>query len=335
MSYDWMASSGTFSTRIKKPPHLWGTMRNILAPGRFDIGPLDLEHFKILKVEILMKLTRQFTLLLTVVLSTVPLIAQDQPERNRRGDRPRGEGQRSDRPPGPGPGGMMGGMFGSMMGGGALQLMGLLRNEDVRKEIDLSDDVFQAIQDAQGDTFSKMRGLRDASEEDQKKIMEEVNSSAQDLMDEVFTPDQQKRLMGLLAQIVGPPSVMNSLIAKELSLPESTRADLAKEAEAFGTKMREMFTSARENGSFPDFSKIQESLDEFSKNVESKLSDSQKKAFEQLKGEKTALADAGIMGLMGSAMGGGGFGGRGGPGGPGGNRDGERPPRQRRGAERD
>ena len=229
----------------------------------------------------------------------------------------------------------MGGMFGSMMGGGALQLMGLLRNEDVRKEIDLSDDVFQAIQDAQGDTFSKMRGLRDASEEDQKKIMEEVNSSAQDLMDEVLTPDQQKRLMGLLAQIVGPPSVMNSLIAKELSLPESTRADLAKEAEAFGTKMREMFTSARENGSFPDFSKIQESLDEFSKNVESKLSDSQKKAFEQLKGEKTALADAGIMGLMGSAMGGGGFGGRGGPGGPGGNRDGERPPRQRRGAERD
>jgi len=97
-----------------------------------------------------------------------------------------------------------------------------------------------------------------------------------------------------------------------------------------------MFTSARENGSFPDFGKIQESLDEFSKNVESKLSDSQKKAFEQLKGEKTALADAGIMGLMGSAMGGGGgLGGRGGPGGPGGNRDGERPQRQRRGAERD
>ncbi len=331
-----MVLNGPFSTSIKKPPHLWGKVRNILAPGRFDNGPLDLQRFKILKVEILMKLTRHFILLLTVVFSTMPLIAQDQPERNRRGDRPSGEGQRSDRPPGPGPGGMMGGMFGSMMGGGALQLMGLLRNEDVRKEIDLSDDVFQAIQDAQGDTFSKMRGLRDASEEDQKKIMEEVNGSAQELMDEVLTPDQQKRLMGLLAQIVGPPSVMNSLIAKELSLPESTRADLAKEAEAFGTKMREMFTSARENGSFPDFGKIQESLDEFSKNVESKLSASQQTAFEQLKGEKTALADAGIMGLMGSAMGGGGgLGGRGGPGGPGGNRDGERPQRQRRGAERD
>jgi hypothetical protein len=295
---------------------------------------------------------RQFLLIALVVVVSVPqlVIAQDGDRRRRDRDRERG-GERAEGPRGGpgwargpgGPGGMMGGMMGMMGGmmggGGASQLLGLLRMEEVRKEIGMSDDVYEAVQSAQRDSWGKMQGLREASEEKRREIMEEINSSAQELLDEVLPPAKQKRLMGLMVQQVGAPAVLNQLVAKEIGLTESTSEDIRKELESFGNKLREQFAGMREGGGFPDFSRIQEEMgkirDELNQTVEGKLTEDQKKSLEALKGEKFEFPEGGMFGFGRGVGGGQGFGAPG----PRGQRDGESEPRgpgrPRRGGDRD
>lgn len=230
--------------------------------------------------------------------------------------------------------GMMGGMMGMMGGGGANQLLGLLRMDEVREEVGVSDEVYEAIQSSQRESWGQMRDLRGASEERRTEIMEEMNSSAQELLDEVLPPAKQKRLMGLMIQQVGAPAVLNQMVAKEIGLSESSSEEIRKELESFGSRLREQFAGMREGGGFPDFSRIQEEMtkvrEELNLTIESKLTEEQKKSLEELKGEKFDFPEGGMFGR--------GFGGGqgfGGPGARGGDRGRGGPGRPRRGSDRD
>ncbi|MBX3420003.1 MAG: hypothetical protein KF752_00460 [Pirellulaceae bacterium] len=265
-------------------------------------------------------------LVLALITSTIqPIVfAQEQGGRRRGGGgqgeaRPEGA-QRGPGGPGGGfggPGGMMGmmggmmGAMGGMGGGGPTQLLGMLGIDEVRKELGLTDDVYQAVQASQGEIFGKMRGMRDASEGERAKMREEANTASQELLDEVLTPEKQKRLLGIMVQIVGPPAVMNPSVAKEIGLSESAIEAIRKEMESFGEKAREQFTALRSGGEFPDIAKIQEMIttmrEEVNAAVESKLTDANKKSLEALKGEKFELPDNGPFGMFG--RGAGGFGG--------------------------
>lgn len=257
---------------------------------------------------------RAFSVLTLAVMTILPnVMAQEDGERRRR-ERDRGQGgERSQDQRGPGgmgrgfgmgPGGgmmgMFGGMSGAMGGGGANQLLGLLRMEDVRKEVGMSDEVYEAVQARQRESFTMMRELGNASDERRKEVMEEINTSAQELIDEVLPPAKQKRLLGLFVQFARGPAVLNPQVSKELALSKETTETIQKDLEAFGSKMRDRFMSMQGGGGFPDMAKIQEELESTRKELDelilSKLSDEQKKQLESIKGEKFEFPD--MMGMM-------------------------------------
>lgn len=248
-----------------------------------------------------MRVNRFAVVSLALCMSTTQLVAQedgDKPRRER--DRDRG-GERSEGPRGPGRGpggpggmggmmGMFGGMMGSTSGNGATQLLGMLRMDEVRKELGLTDDAFEAVQARQQEAFGKMREMRDATDERRKEITEEIDNEAQELLDEVLPPEKQKRLLGLMVQFARGPAVLNPQVSKELGLSEETSSAIRAELTSFGEKMRDRFMALREGGEFPDFTKIQEELktarDDLDQLVLAKLTDSQKSQLESLKGEK-------------------------------------------------
>jgi hypothetical protein len=246
-----------------------------------------------------------FALTMAFCLVSASVFAQD--ERPTRGGRGGGGG-----PGGGGPGGFGRGM--GMQQGGASQLLGLLRMEEVRKEVKVSDESYEAVQTAQREA---MGAFRDASEEERTKLMKDLNVKAQEYLDELVDPAGMKRLMGLLIQQQGQSAATNDLIAKEIGLkdPElkAVTEVVAKMSEERGTKMREMFTGGGfggGGGGGPDpemQKKMTDLMAELKKKtddaINEKLTADQKKAIETLKGEKFTFPEFG------------GFGGRGGTGG--------------------
>ncbi len=257
------------------------------------------------------------SLVMALCLISANVMAQNEP-----GGRP-GRGGAGGGPGGGGPGGFggRGGMMGGGMGGGgAMQLLGLLRMEEVRKEVNVAPDAYEAIQKAQRDAFAGMGDLREASEEDRAKAMKDMNTKAQEMLEEVVDPAGMKRLMGLLLQQQGNSAVMNALIAKEVGLKESEvkalSETLAKASEESRNKMREMFQGG---GGPPDREKMTEMMAEMRKKsdttIDEKLTAEQKKAVEALKGAKFTFPEGGGFGR------GAGGPGAGGPGAPGGGRN--------------
>ena len=265
------------------------------------------------------KFSGVFALMMAFCLTSAAVFAQDEPAAGRPARGGRGGGG------GPGGGGFGGGFGGRGMtgAGGAMQLLGLLGMEEVRKEVKVSTEVYEAIQTKQREAMAGMAGLRDASEEERTKIMKDMNTKAQELLDEAVEPTGMKRLMGLLLQQQGQTAATNELIAKEIGLkdPElkSVTEVVAKMNEERGTKMREMFTGAGGGGGggAPDAAamtemrkKMTDLTAELRKKsdtaIDEKLSADHKKAIEALKGEKFTFPEGGGFG---------GFGGRGGPGG--------------------
>lgn len=269
------------------------------------------------------------TALCMALLSTCVLFAQP----GGRGGRGGGGGAQWGFGGGRGGFGMQGGDFGS------LQLMGLLRTEEVRNEIDLDDEVWEALSERQLDLGS----LRDMGEDERKKAVSEANDTAQEMMEEVLEPSQQKRLMGLLAQQLGAAAALNKMIAEEIGLDEDgikkLREGLESVNEEMGEKRREMFSSmfggrggrggrpgeGDEEGGRPDasardemmkkFGELQKETQEMSNK---KFEQIDKKAFgklEELKGEKFEFPQRQFGRGGAGGRGQGGAGGRGGRGG--------------------
>ena len=262
------------------------------------------------------KISGVFALMMAVCLISASVFAQDEPAGGRPARGGRGGG-------GGGPGGGGFGGRGMMGAGGAMQLLGLLGTEEVRKEVSVSSEVYEAIQTKQREAMAGMAGLRDASEEERTKIMKDMNTKAQELLDEAVEPAGMKRLMGLLLQQQGQSAATNELIAKEIGLkdPElkAVTEVVTKMNEERGTKMREMFTGGATGGGgggAPDAAamaemrkKMTDLTAELRKKsdtaIDEKLTADQKKAIEALKGEKFTFPEGGGFG---------GFGGRGGAG---------------------
>ncbi len=220
------------------------------------------------------------------VCLTTSLVAQE--EGRRGGQRGRGGPQR-----GPGVGGGFRGGLPQI--GGAIELMSLLQMEEVREEVEMSEDTYRAIQNARPD----MRSLFQASEEERVAKLKEFNEQAQDLLDEVLTPDHLKRLMGLLVQRTGNRAAANDLIAGEIGLDESEQKkirELADEAQAsMRAKMREIF-----QGGGGDREKFQEMAEQARKEMDQSIAEAltsdQQKALEDLKGEKFEFPEGGGFG---------------------------------------
>lgn len=206
-----------------------------------------------------------------------------------------------------GPG--FGGGMGMGMSGGALELLGLLRMEEVQKELGMTPETYKSLQEALPD----LRSVFQASEGDRAAKLKEANAKAQDVIDEALSPKQQKRLLGLLVQQQGARAVTNELVAKQIGLEPAKAQEIREVLMKSGEKMREAFTGGG------DREKMREAMEEIRKEIDqavaAKLSDKQKEDLEELKGDAFTFPER-------SAAGRGGPGGRGPGPGAGGQREG-------------
>ncbi len=248
-------------------------------------------------------------------------------------------GQRRGGQGGPGGGRGPGGGFGRFQAGAAFELTNLLRDEKVRAEVKMDDDVWTAVEERITVDF---RSMFQMEQEEREKKMEELNTTAQETLDEVLGPAEQERLMGLLAQRSGYQAINNDLIAKKIELADSAREKLV---EAMSEKRREAFSElgfggrggpgggrgpGGQGGPPADFDPeaFRERMQKMQEDLNKSLGELFKKEeptafanFEKLKGEKFEFSEQ----QFGGGRGFGGFGGgrgRGGPGGPGGQRGG-------------
>ena len=133
----------------------------------------------------------------------------------------RGGGQRG------GPGGQRGGGFGGGFGGfgggrggpgggtsaGAIELVQLLRMEEVREVVEMDEDVYEAVSKQMPD----FRGMRDMSQEERADAMKEADEKCKAALDEVLEPEDQAKLMGLLVKQKGNSAVFNTVVAENVS----------------------------------------------------------------------------------------------------------------------
>jgi hypothetical protein len=244
-------------------------------------------------------------------------------------DEQRGRGQRGERGRG-GFGRGFGGFGGGIQQGAALELMGLLQMQEVRTEVGIEEEIWNAIPDEAKQV--DFRSIFQASEEERTKLLAEANEKAKETLDEVLEPEKQKRLMGLLAQRDGYRAAANDLVAKEIGLDEAGLAKVKEAVQKANDEMREAFGGrGRGQGGRGGFdpealaemrTQMEEMRKKADETIAASLTDEQKQNLENLKGAKFEFPEP----QFGRGRG---FGGPGGPGGrgPGGGRpgNGDRP----------
>ena len=215
-----------------------------------------------------------------------------------------------------GPGGGRG--FGP--GRGVFNVMQLLQVDEVREEIELTDDQVETIKKA-ADEQRRGRGdrpnFRDMSDEERQAFLAEARERAEkqakqakEKIDEILLPHQIERLDEIALQMRGAAALTDKEIAAKVGLSEEN-IQAVKEAteqarESMGERMRELFAQGRDGGGREEMrKKFQELRKEMEDEVLAVLSEDQRQKFAELKGEPFELPP--------SAFGRGGRG-RGGPG---------------------
>ena len=230
-----------------------------------------------------------------------------------------------------GQGGFGGGGFGGFGGGGGGTLM-LLFDENVRKDLGVTDDQWQRLQDGQRKMQERMgtafQGLRDLSEEQRTARFEEIRKQSQDAQKElenILTAAQRDRLkqIGVQSRLNrgnAADALSSDELSQDLGLTDADKDRIRKANEEAQEELRE---------------KMRKLQDEAREKVVAALTPAQQAKLKQLTGPKVEFSNnfggfagfgggGGRGGFGGGGFGGGGFGGGGAggtggrPGGPGG-----------------
>ncbi len=241
-------------------------------------------------------------------------------------------GRRGDQGGPGGPGGGRG-FGGGMMGGGG-GLLGMLRIDEVRKEIELNDDqaadVKKLEEELRGQQPQDRPNFRDMTDEqrtkameDMRKRMEEQAKKSKAKLGEILLPHQLERLEQISLQMtmrMGLAMALNNeeLLAKLKITPEQ-KAKLETIRNESMAAMREMFQGGGDNA---DRDAMRQKMEAARKEVETKamavLTDEQKAELEKMKGKPFEMPQGGMFGGRGQ-------GGPGAPGAAGGDRGNRRP----------
>jgi Spy/CpxP family protein refolding chaperone len=196
----------------------------------------------------------------------------------------------------------------------------LLMNEQVQKELKLSDDQITKIKEI-GEAARPQRGagggtnFRDMTEEQRKAFGEEMRKKGEETskkLTDLLTAEQNARMKQIQLWMQGTRALTdNADVAKELSLSDDQKAAVKTVLEESGKKSQELRAGMR-NASEEERKKIGEQLTAIRAETETEslaqLTPDQKAKFDTMKGPKFEMD----MSQM--------FGGRGGPGSPGGGR---------------
>lgn len=248
------------------------------------------------------------------------------------------EGRRGGRGPGGrGPGGLGGGMMGGMMGG--MGLAGLLRMEKVHEELELVEDQVTDVNAALAEARPAgrrgggpgapgagrgQRGQRGPggpggfTPEDRERMMAEMRERENELrkkVADILLPHQMDRLEQIHLQARGITALSEPELQAKLEITDEQKQQMVSTREELETTMRERMREAFQGGGDAEGrQQLMAQMTEMRRDVENKilalLTDDQKKAFEEMKGEAFEFPAP--------QFGGGGRGGRGGEEGRGG-----------------
>lgn len=197
----------------------------------------------------------------------------------------RGEGGRGGRGGGRG--------FGGRGGGFGLSLVDLARAEEVQAALNLSDDqkdkvaeIGDAFRDERRELFRQGGNPREMQEE-----MQKLNAETTEKLTKALDDTQNKRLLGILAQVDAGVALSNPTIVKELGITEDQKKALDEvrdsNREAMGDAMREMRDQdlSREEMT----KKMDELRADAGKKLLAALTSDQQSQFEALKGEPVKI----------------------------------------------
>lgn len=191
-----------------------------------------------------------------------------------------------------------GGPGGGRGPGGGSSPLELLRRDEVKSEVGLTEDQERALSEMQA-------GLRDSpefrdimdraraagSDEERRAIFGEMRTVTQKKVDAIIRPEQRARLTELSLQLQGLRALTNPETADELEVSDDQRDRIAELNEKYEEARREirfnrdLSEEERDAGS--------EALrEEFEQNAASVLSDQQRRLLEQKKGKPFAFADS-------------------------------------------
>ncbi len=144
---------------------------------------------------------------------------------------------------GMGPG--MGFGMGFGMGGG----FGLLMMPEVQKEIGLTEQQMQQIQQLMMEQREQMQALmqqmRDATPEQRQKLMEQATQKWDQGMSKILQPAQKARLRELQLQAEGTSALMRPDVAKELSLSEEQKKKVSDIVQQYRQKQMQLWQQGR------------------------------------------------------------------------------------------
>jgi Spy/CpxP family protein refolding chaperone len=237
------------------------------------------------KIEMRLKsYTSAFLALALLALVTSAGFAQEEGRRGRRGGF------------GVGPGGR-----------GGDPTMGLLRIDEVKAELELTDEQQAALdklaEQSRSDRTSRQgSNFRDMSEEERKafidKMQQDVAERAKQLkekLEEVLLPGQMERLEQISLQVRGANAISDSDIREKLNISDEQIAKLAEVQESIQTtmraKMQELFQAGDRDAMREAFGKLRKEAEE---NLFGVLTEDQQAQFESLKGEPFELPERGF-----------------------------------------
>lgn len=120
--------------------------------------------------------------------------------------------------------------FGGMMGGpGGGNPSMLLRRDDVKKDLALTDDQKAKLQEMQDGMRQKFMDAFQNAGEDQEarqKAMAAIMKDVTDQVNKILTADQQKRLKEISVQLGGNAAVLQPDVQKDLALTDEQKAKI-------------------------------------------------------------------------------------------------------------
>lgn len=182
------------------------------------------------------------------------------------------------------------GGFGGPGGGFGMGASMLLRNEDVQKELKLTDDQLEklkALNEAGGGRGRRGGNFQDMSEEERAKAFAEFQKEAEERnkkAEAVLTADQAARLKQISLQVRGNTALAEETVAKELKLSEDQVSSVKTILEESGKRMRELFQPGGDREEMrKQMTEIREATNE---ELLAVLSDEQKAKLAEMKGPK-------------------------------------------------
>lgn len=190
------------------------------------------------------------------------------------GGRGRGRGGR-------GPGGMGGGFFNS-----TVDLAGI---EQVQTELKLTDEQKSKIDEITSNLRDERRELRQRDNEFNREEMDKLNGAASTKVAEVLEEAQQKRLVGILAQVNVGAALRDANVTKELNVTDDQKKKLDDAAGEIRIAMRDSFEGFRDLSPEERREKMTSMRADADKKFLAILTSDQQSQLEQMKGDKFEL----------------------------------------------